>query len=146
METTVNERIKRVMNEYGLTEYAFSKRIDVAKSTVNEYFKEGSTREPSLSVMRKTLSAFTEISPIWLYEGYGSMYISDNLPPMTGNETEMQLLEAANETLREKIKGLEKTILLQESLIKEKDKRLAMMEGLLYGSHEDYIEEKRKSV
>ena len=146
MGTTVNERLMSVMSEYGLTEYAFSKRINVAKSTINEYFKEGSTREPSLSVIRKVLSVFTEISPIWLYEGKGEMMISGNLPPMTGNETETQLLEAANETLKEKVKGLEKTIALQEALIKEKDKRLAMFEELLHGSHEDYIEEKRKSV
>ena len=146
MKTTVNERLTAIMSEYKLTPYAFSKRINVAKSTVNEYFKEGSTREPSLSILQKVTAAFAEISPLWLYEGKGEMHVEDNLTPMTGNETETQLLEAANETLREKIKGLERTVSLQESLIKEKDKRLAMFEELLHGSHEDYLEEKRKSV
>jgi plasmid maintenance system antidote protein VapI len=138
------QRVIAVMNEKAVSATSFAKEIGIKQTTFNNYIR--GIRPVGIDVVLGILSKYVDISSDWLLLGKGEMHVSDNLTPMTGNETETQLLEAANETLREKIKGLEKTILLQESLIKEKDKRLAMMEGLLYGSHEDYIEEKRKSV
>lgn len=145
MDKSVNERIKTVLKNSGisLTSYGTNlKEMSLSKFARQLSGENAMTVDVVIAILRD----FPGVSPDWLLFGRGNMYVVDNLVPITGNENETQLLEAANEILKEKIKGLEKTVALQESLIEEKDKRLAMLEGLLHGSHEDYIEEKRKSV
>lgn len=143
MDKSVNERIKKVLKNSGisLTSYGTSlKEMSLSKFARQLSGENAMTIDVVIAILRD----FPGVSPDWLLFGRGKMLVVDNLVPMTGNENDMQLLEAANETLKEKIKGLEKTVSLQESLIIEKDKRLAMFEGLLHGSHEDYVEEIQK--
>lgn len=145
METTVNERLMAIMNEYKLNPYSFSRRIDVAKSTVSEYFKDGSTREPSLSVLQKVTAAFVEISPLWLYEGKGEMMISDNLPHITGNESEEVLdLHAQIAKLTAGLEKVRTDLSRANRLIDNLQFALEMQRGLTHEAHEDYIEEKNK--
>lgn len=120
METTVNERLMAIMNKYGLNPYSFSKRIDVAKSTVSEYFKDGSTREPSLSILQKVTAAFVEISPIWIYEGKGEMYISKCL---SSDEKQEKLLVQVDD--------LQEIIAKQTKEIADKDREIAHLNEML---------------
>ena len=144
MKQAVSERVRCVISEKGFSSVFLSEKAKLSQPTIARQIN--GAINVSIELLYAVLHECPDISSEWILMGKGNKYITDNLPPMTGNETEIQLLEAANETLREKIKGLERTVSLQESLIKEKDKRLAMFEELLHGSHEDYIEEKRKSV
>lgn len=138
----MRQRVIAVMNEKAESEAAFAKVIGIKQTTFNGYVR--GVRPVGIDTILGILSKFEDISSDWLLFGKGEMHVVDNLSKMTGKENDMQLLEAANEALKEKVKGLERTVALQESLIEEKNKRLAMFEGLLHGSHEDYIEEKQK--
>lgn len=109
-----------IMNEYRLNPYSFSKRIDVAKSTVSEYFKDGSTREPSLSILQKVTAAFAEISPIWVYEGKGEMYIPECL---SSDEKQEKLLVQVDD--------LQEIIAKQTKEIADKDREIAHLKEML---------------
>lgn len=91
MQTSVLERIKELLSYYELSEYAYSKKIGINQTTINNYLNE--KRGFSLSAIIATLQEFPEVSPSWLLLGQGSMLNADNLPTISGTEnlSEMEL-------------------------------------------------------
>lgn len=116
MKTSVSQRIIMLAKEKGFTENSFSKEIGIAQSTMNEYFKDGSKREPSLKVIQSIVNVFADVSVDWLLTGRGSMY---SIPALSGNESESELelqaeltkrtieLEECKERLEEAYKTIE---------------------------------------
>lgn len=76
METSVNERIKFLINdlENGVSS-RFAKKIGVSSSVVANYLPGGERQgEPSLSVLRKIASNYEKVNIEWLVTGEGEPF------------------------------------------------------------------------
>lgn len=76
MKEVIIQRVKAIIEEYGLSKSAFAKRIGMEQTTVNNQLL--GKRGVSFDLARKTLSAFPDISPGWLLTGEGEMLKSEN--------------------------------------------------------------------
>ena len=71
----MNERLKQIIDYYGITPHAFSQRIGVNEGTVRKILSENTAiRSDNLE---KISQSFTEIDLHWLITGKGSMFLSD---------------------------------------------------------------------
>ena len=77
MESTTNQRLKRIIDKSDLSVNAFAKRVDVPQTTLSNMIKRGT--EPSTKTLNAVLSAFPDINPDWLLTGSGEMYLSNKL-------------------------------------------------------------------
>lgn len=77
MESTTNQRLKRIIDKSDLSVNAFAKRVDVPQTTLSNMIKRGT--EPSTKTLNAVLSAFPEVNPDWLLTGSGEMYLTDKL-------------------------------------------------------------------
>ena len=90
MKEGILERLLFLCNkETGGNVSAFSKLIGVNQKTLSQQLnKECSV---SLSVLLPVLSSLPDVSSEWLLRGKGEMILSDNLPPILGDESENDL-------------------------------------------------------
>lgn len=87
MKSGVIQRIAAVLEtETNGNEREFARIIGVNPKTLNQHLK--GERGISLDVVLQILSSFEDISSEWLLRGTGQMLISDNLPSITGTETD----------------------------------------------------------
>lgn len=75
MQTTINQRIKAVIELEKLSDSQFAKRIGIPQRTISNIFKRNS--DIKCSVLNKILESFPRISPDWLLRGKGEMYLLD---------------------------------------------------------------------
>lgn len=87
MESTTNQRLKRIIDKSNLSVNAFAKRVDVPQTTLSNMIKRGT--EPSTKTLNAVLSAFPEVNPDWLLTGSGEMYTDR---PSTTENTDAQLV------------------------------------------------------
>ncbi len=86
MEKSVNQRIRRIIENKSLSVNAFANAISVAQGTLASMLNRGS--EPSTKTINAVLSAFPDINPDWLLTGSGAMYLSDDaLQPHTAKQS-----------------------------------------------------------
>jgi transcriptional regulator with XRE-family HTH domain len=86
MKSSLLQRVMQVREFYGLNELQMSKRLQIPQTTLNGYFKL--KRKPSIDIVMAILNEFEDISAEWLLRGTGQMLATDNLPPITGTETD----------------------------------------------------------
>lgn len=84
MEKALTERFKELIRVKSSSILDFSKRIDIAQTTLNSQLC--STRGISINVIMLTLNAFPDISAEWLLRGVGNMY--KNVEASTDSEEE----------------------------------------------------------
>ena len=89
MKDSMLERLKDVISVKSSSILDFSNKIGVPQTTLNNQIK--SPRGISVSVILLTLQTFPDISAEWLLRGKGEMILSDNLPPILGDESENDL-------------------------------------------------------
>lgn len=89
MKDSMLERLKDVISTKSSSILDFSNKIGVPQTTLNNQIK--SPRGISVSVILLTLHTFPDISAEWLLRGKGEMILSDNLPPILGDESENDL-------------------------------------------------------
>jgi hypothetical protein len=89
MKDSMLERLKDVISTKSSSILDFSNKIGVPQTTLNNQIK--SPRGISVSVILLTLNTFPDISAEWLLRGKGEMILSDNLPPILGDESENDL-------------------------------------------------------
>ncbi|WP_106831142.1 XRE family transcriptional regulator [Parabacteroides pacaensis] len=89
METTINERIKRIIeiNNYSIS--SFADRIGVLQQTLNNYINKN--REPSFDVINKIATTFVDINIDWLVTGKGSM-LKEATPALTVSDPKEKLI------------------------------------------------------
>lgn len=120
MKDSMLERLKDVISTKSSSILDFSNKIGVPQTTLNNQIK--SPRGISVSVILLTLNTFPDISAEWLLRGKGEMILSDNLPPILGDESENDLDTHAK--LAQATKEID--ILHQEiSILKEKNLKQA---------------------
>lgn len=123
MKDSMLERLKEVIAAKSSSILDFSNKIGVPQTTLNNQIK--SPRGVSVSVILLTLDTFPDISAEWLLRGKGEMILSDNLPPILGDESEndldthIQLAHAKGEInlLHQEIISLKEKILKQAGCI-----------------------------
>ena len=101
----------------------FAEMIGSNGKTVSQQLK--GERSISLDTILNILCAFPDISSEWLLRGKGKMILSDNLPPILGDESEndlnthAMLAQAKGEidTLVQEIAKLKEKVLKQEGTI-----------------------------
>lgn len=97
----MNERLKQIIDYYGLTPYAFSQKIGVSEGTIRKILSENTTlRSDNLE---KISQSFTEINIDWLITGRGNMLrqeaeISEN-PSQDAAKSEQNLSKTTAQTL-----------------------------------------------
>ena len=79
-------RLKELIEEKGYTVNSFAREIGIAQVTLNNYIRLN--RYPAYETLHAILHTFPDISAEWLMRGEGSMYITDDLPILRGDETE----------------------------------------------------------
>ena len=79
-------RLKELIEEKGYTVNSFAREIGIAQVTLNNYIRLN--RFPAYETLHAILHTFPDISAEWLMRGEGSMYITDDLPILRGDETE----------------------------------------------------------
>ena len=89
MKDSMLERLKYVISVKSSSILDFSNKIGVPQTTLNNQIK--SPRGISVSVILLTLHTFPDISAEWLLRGKGEMILSENLPPILGDESENDL-------------------------------------------------------
>ncbi len=104
METTVNQRIIKLIAHLKISDRQFAKTTGIPETTLSTYVKRGTN--PSSSALILILKAFPTISAKWLLLGNGEMI----------NENEVQLRERKAPTLKAENKEL---IAVQNKLIEK---------------------------
>lgn len=106
----MNERIKKIRMDKGLTQEEFAKKLDVKRNTVATY--EMGRSEPSSAVISLICNVFS-VNKEWLINGIGEQY---------KNKTRSQEIgEFANKIMSENDNNFKKRFLLALSKLDERD-------------------------
>lgn len=74
-QTTINQRIKILIEKLGLNAKVFSERIEESPTTTHNYIGKRQT-EPRAQYLSKALSHFTHVNARWLMTGEGDAFAS----------------------------------------------------------------------
>lgn len=100
------ERIKLLMERYGLSQRQFALKIGMSPQTLNTSFKNDG--ELKLSVIQDILRAFPEVSTDWLVMGEGDMMkASGNGDLVEALRDHIATLKENNALLKEKLSAME---------------------------------------
>lgn len=131
MEKALTERFKELIRVKSSSILDFSKRIDIAQTTLNSQLC--STRGISINVIMLTLNAFPDISAEWLLRGVGNMY--KNVEASTDSEEEED---------SEEDKFYKDIIFTYQEMTKEYRKKIEYLEAELAKAAPFAGEEKKK--
>lgn len=106
------ERIKKIINHYGLSDRAFAIKCGIKQNTFSNQIN--GVREISLQTINSILITFENISAEWLLRGNGEMLLTSEQPT------------ASNEN--DRLSKLIDTIAFQQSTIKNHQKRIDELE------------------
>lgn len=67
----MNKRILNIIEKFGLTPNAFANKLGLNRSTISHILS--GRNKPSIEVLQKILTQFSEISASWLLMGEGEM-------------------------------------------------------------------------
>jgi transcriptional regulator with XRE-family HTH domain len=82
-ETTINQRLKFLIEKLNLTAKAFSERIGESPTTTHNYVSARNA-EPRATYLAKTVSHFADLDARWLLTGQGEPFLS-NAPTEASN-------------------------------------------------------------
>lgn len=115
MESSIRQRIKDVLNAHNSNTNQLAGDDANFQNRLSRQINHTSTI--SCDTISRVLSAYPEVSAEWLLRGKGKMILSDNLPPIIGDESENDLDTHAQLALARK----EIDVLVQEiAALKEK--------------------------
>ena len=67
----MENRIRNIIEKYGLSSNTFAQEIDVNRSTISHILS--GRNKPSIEVLQKILRRFPDVSVSWLLLGQGAM-------------------------------------------------------------------------
>lgn len=123
--SSINSRIREIINFTHVTDNAFAKKIGVTQSVIASMFQRGT--EPSAKILTAILSTFTDISAEWLLRGKGTMLLSETT--LDSNLERMNRLVDTITTLQGALNEKEKAIRLLEEKAKRLEGELAMIKN-----------------
>ncbi len=72
----MKEKIKEIMDYYGLNQKEFANKINVVPQTISDILKD--KRKAGDKVTQGILEAFEEINPLWIIKDIGGMLLDDD--------------------------------------------------------------------
>lgn len=78
MKNSVLQRINDIISNYNISKNAFSNKIGMEQTTVNNQLL--GKRGISIDLVLSTLNSFPEVSAEWLLRGTGNMLINEKQP------------------------------------------------------------------
>lgn len=69
----VSERVGEYISKKGISYYAFENSINASRGSISKAVKEG--KSIGSSVLENILSVYTDLNPIWLLTGKGSVFV-----------------------------------------------------------------------
>lgn len=75
-EVTINERLKFLIEKYGMSVRAFSAAMGATDTNTRNYIDRGS--KPNAEYLGKLLKRFNDINPTWLLLGEGEPFLPDS--------------------------------------------------------------------
>lgn len=124
--STINSRIREIIQFSSITDSAFAKKIGVTQSVIASMFQRGT--EPSAKVLTSILLTYEDISSEWLLRGKGEMLISDSLKENDNTERISRLVDTIT-TLQGTINEQTKTIQFLSEENKKLSGELAMLKN-----------------
>ena len=123
MESSIRQRIKDVLSAYNSNTNQLAGDDSNFQNRLSRQINHTSTI--SCDTISRVLAAYPEVSAEWLLRGKGEMILSDNLPPIVGDESEndldthAQLAQAVGkiDTLTEETTTLKEKIMKQAGVI-----------------------------
>lgn len=85
----INKIEKLIIEKSQGNEKEFALKVGIKPQTLNNYTT--GKRSVSLDAIMSILSAYPDVSAEWLLRDKGEMILSDNLPPILGDESENDL-------------------------------------------------------
>lgn len=92
-QTTINQRIKILIDELGLNIGTFSRALDVGETNVRNYISRGS--KPSSDFLEKVARHFERVNITWLLTGVGSVF-SDEVADQAATHQKISNLSGIN--------------------------------------------------
>ena len=89
MESSIRQRIKDVLSAYNSNTNQLAGDDSNFQNRLSRQINHTSTI--SCDTISRVLAAYPEVSAEWLLRGKGEMILSDNLPPIIGDESENDL-------------------------------------------------------
>jgi hypothetical protein len=87
-EVTINERLKFLIEKYGMSVRAFSTAIGATDTNTRNYIDRGS--KPNAEYLGKLLKRFNDINPTWLLLGEGEPFLPDSAAPDQSTTTNVK--------------------------------------------------------
>lgn len=115
MESSVRQRIKDVLSFHNSNTNQLAGDDSNFQNRLSRQINHTSTI--SCDTISRVLSAYPEVSAEWLLRGKGEMILSDNLPPILGDESENDLDTHA---MLAQAKGQIDDLILEIAILKEK--------------------------
>lgn len=123
MESSIRQRIKYILSAFNSNTNRLAGDDVNFQNRLSRQINQGASI--SCDTISRVLHAFPEVSAEWLLRGKGEMILSDNLPPILGDESEndldthIQLAHAKGEInlLHQEIISLKEKILKQAGCI-----------------------------
>lgn len=142
MEKTINERFRLIITERKISANYLAKIANISQTTISRQIK--GDYNVSIESIYAVLHECPDVSPDWLLMGTGPKY---RLPELTGNESDEMLdLHAEIAKLTAERDAAIDNLRRAEERINELKYTIELQKNMLHKSHEDYFEEKRKSV
>lgn len=89
MESSIRQRIKDILNHFNSNTNRLAGDDANFQNRLSRQINQGAAI--SCDTVSRVLIAFPDVSAEWLLRGKGEMLLSDNLPPIEGNESDREL-------------------------------------------------------
>ncbi|MBC6698903.1 hypothetical protein [Hymenobacter sp. BT190] len=125
-ETSINQRLKILIDALGVNTRRFSMMVGVNDATTRTYLDRGS--KPSAEYVASIISAVERINPAWLLLGKGEMFLT--------GAGEVQVVDAKRpddatdyekEALRREVEQLRQLLEAKDELLAAKEEVLALL-------------------
>jgi len=109
----IDERLLKLMEDYGLSRNAFANKIGVSPSVIQNIVKgrsDGTKNKPSFDVLAKILYTFDDIDAYWLISGETKLNSTNpnDLEILNQKEEEIQTLKTKIQALKAEIYDIER--------------------------------------
>ena len=130
MESIVNQRIRNLLKQKGISITALSKVINIPQATLNRQISGESSM--TVNVIESILTYFEDVSAEWLFRGRGEMLFDNNKllsnAPEEPVDIRQQLRREYNHAMIDSLKDSYDKILLESS--KQQDRQQKQIDSL----------------
>jgi transcriptional regulator with XRE-family HTH domain len=106
-QTTVSERIKILLNHYGLSQSNLSERCGINNTNLSKILNGGV--EPHKSTLKRIVESFPDVNPVWFYSGEGEKF-KETKQAFKQSPSIVELLKEENAYLRRQLETVNRAL------------------------------------